>query len=236
MGEEMNRRYGSRSYVVVTDGLPGVADAPRAREKNRLRVYLMGSIHLSYEQNFDNLFQALKRVQEADPTVEVSMVTRGGFPFPVRSRGIPVESRPWGTQADIDADLEDVDLLYLPLPFDPRHASFARYSLATKLVTYAGTGIPILMHGPADSAAARLLQAHDAAIMATEPDGASVADVLAANAERGPSLAANALDLARSRFLLADQRSAFWGGLLPLAGRDPSTRPARHGRRRETIA
>ena len=81
-----------------------------------------------------------------------------------------------------------------------------------------------------------LLEAHDAAIMATAPGGSTLADALGANLARGPVLAANALDMAKSRFLLADQRSTFWGGLLPLAGREPSPPKPRRGRRRETIA
>jgi hypothetical protein len=218
MGEALGARYGAGPYTVVTDGLTKVADAPRRRVDGRLRVYLMGSIHLSYEETFDELFRALALIRDANPSVDVSLVTRGGFPFPVRDLGIPVETRPWGTQDDIDRDLEEVDLLYLPLPFDERHASFARYSLATKLVTYLGTGIPILMHGPADSAAARLLARYDAAVMATTVDHGCVADAIVEASARPEEIAGNALDLARSRFLLADQRRAFWDALLPLLG------------------
>ena len=67
MGEEYNRRYGTRPYVVVTDGLRTVAPHPRRPEG--LRVYFMGSIHLSYEANFDALFRALSLVREKDPAL-----------------------------------------------------------------------------------------------------------------------------------------------------------------------
>ena len=123
----------------------------------------MGSIHLSYEANFNALFQALGYLRESGQ--EVSLTVRGGFPFPIRNGDVPVEVRPWGTQADVERDLREADFLYLPLPFEPEHQSFVRYSLATKLVTYLGSGLPIVYHGPKHAAAAELLAEHDAAHM-----------------------------------------------------------------------
>ncbi len=46
---------------------------------------------------------------------------------------------------------------------------FARYSLSTKMVTYAGSGVPILYHGPADSAAYELLNKNNARDFAHQP-------------------------------------------------------------------
>ena len=61
--------------------------------------------------------------------------------------------------------MESADLLYMPMPFGEAHEKFARYSLSTKMVTYAGSGVPILYHGPATSAAFDLLKRNDAAIL-----------------------------------------------------------------------
>jgi len=227
MGRAFDERYGARAYSVVTDGLDEVADAPRPRVAGRLHIYLMGSIHLSYEANFDQLFQALAALRQSDPALDVRLITRGGFPFPVRDRGVPREQRPWGTQEDVARDLEDVDALYLPLPFGDEHAAFARYSLATKLVTYLGTGLPIVYHGPSNAAAAELLREHHAGALATRPDAIVLAETIADAVDRSDELASGALRLARSRFMMADQRRAFWKDMLPLA-RGTAAEPARH--------
>lgn len=220
MGIAFNARYGERPYSVVTDGLDSAADAPRERPTGRLRVYLMGSIHLSYEANFRELFRALAEVRDQRPDLDVSMVLRGGFPFQVETAGIPVEVRPWGSQEDVQCDLADVDVLYLPLPFDERHASFVRYSLPTKLVTYVGSGLPIIYHGPDDSAAAGLLAENGAAALSADLDGSALAQAVVTAATRGGEIAGAALDLARSRFMIGDLRETYWTQLLALdAGR-----------------
>lgn len=222
MGEEYNRRYGDRPFRVVTDGLRTVVEAPRSVDG--FRVYLMGSIHLSYEANFDTLFQALARLQAAHPDRPVSLVVRGGFSFPIRSNGVPVEVRPWGAQADIERDLQEADLLYLPLPFEPEHESFVRYSLATKLVTYLGSGVPIFYHGPEHAAAARLLAKHDAGICATTLEPGGVAAAVEVGSRRAAEVAAHALTLALTRFMRSDQQRVFWDSV-----RDGGARSS-HGR------
>jgi glycosyltransferase involved in cell wall biosynthesis len=227
MGRAFNERYGVRPYAVITDGLTEAAPTPRARPAGRLRMYLMGSIHLSYEQNFRELFQALAAVRDQRPDLEVSMVLRGGFPFEVDTAGIPVEVRPWGSQEAVHADLEDVDVLYLPLPFDDRHASFVKYSLSTKLVTYAGSGVPIVYHGPGESAAADLLRQFEAGAMAIDAGAPGLANAIALAASDGDVLARGALDLARSRFMLDDLRSDYWGALLGLTDREELPRSTR---------
>ncbi len=218
MGEAYDARYGVRPYRVVTDGLEAVRDAPRPRVPGRLKVYLMGSIHLSYEKNFKELVAALASIRADRPDLDVGLVIRGGWPFASRNIGVPVEVRSWGTQAEVLGDLDDVDLLYLPLPFDDEHATFVRYSLATKLVTYVGTGLPIVYHGPRDAAAALLLRDHGAGALATELSADNLARTLVDAADRGRSIADGALKLARDRFLIDDQRNAFWGDILPLLG------------------
>jgi Mg/Co/Ni transporter MgtE len=123
----------------------------------------------------------------------------------------PVEVPPFATEAQVDQDLETADLLYLPMPFGTEHESFARYSISTKMVTYVGSGVPILYHGPATSAAFDLLDRHRAAIVVNSLDPQQIAHALetAANG-RAAEIAQNALELARHQFLLTDQRNRFW--------------------------
>lgn len=209
MGEEYRQRYGRRPYVIVTDGLRDIALGPRLRHSKRLRVYFMGAIHLSYEGNFRGLVRALEAVQAARPGWEVSLTVRGGFPFRLESETVPIRSLPWGSEVDVARDLENVDLLYLPLPFEPEYASFGRFSLSTKMVTYLGSGAPILYHGPADSAAARLLGRYGAAFAVYGPGPDLLAQRMM-DLGRANDVVRAALRLAADRFPLRRQRQVFW--------------------------
>ncbi|NNE34595.1 MAG: hypothetical protein HKN13_05140 [Rhodothermales bacterium] len=209
MGKEYSRRYGHRDYVVVTDGLTQVAPSPAQRRPGRLRVYMMGSAHISYKENFQVLLEGLDKIKREHPDLEVTLTMRGGFPFRNHSE-TEVTELPWGTQKDVENDLQHADVLYLPLPFPEKFAPLARFSLATKLVTYLGTGLPILYHGPAYAAAAALLAEHDAALLVDQNDRDLLVDTLLHAASNSQSIVVNALELARTQFMVDDQRRKFW--------------------------
>jgi hypothetical protein len=108
--------------------------------------------------------------------------------------------------------MESADLLYMPLPFGEAHEKFARYSLSTKMVTYAGSGVPILYHGPTASAAHDLLKQNNAAILLTSLVPEEIAETLGrVTGEARANIARNALALAERDFMLADQTRRFWG-------------------------
>ena len=214
MGQEYCRRYGRREYAVVTDGLCALPAQPRPRASSRLRVYFGGALHLSYQPNVERLMQALARLKQQQPERAISLVCRGSS-IPSRL-GIAVDNRPWASEAEVVQDLEDVDLLYLPLPFAKRYEAFYRFSLSTKMVTYLGSGLPILYHGPADAAAGRLLSRHEAAVSVTTLEPAAFAQALAAAADTD-AVVKNALRLGRQQFMLEDQRRTFWN----MVGREP---------------
>ncbi|MEJ7703270.1 MAG: hypothetical protein WKF47_06270 [Geodermatophilaceae bacterium] len=124
---------------------------------------------------------------------------------------VPVKVLPFADEAQVQRDIEEADLLYMPLHFGDEHENFARYSLSTKMVTYIGSGVPILYHGPTSSAAFDLLGKHRAAILAPTlaPD-----EIARALADLTPGTRAeitrHALHLARTSFMLADQTQRFW--------------------------
>jgi len=217
MGQEYNRRYGWRPFEVITDGLKSVAPNPRPRDPRHLRVYMMGSVHMSYEPNFDVLLSALDELKTTGSFDEVRLTVRPGFTSPVNQRGIEVVEQPWGTQDDIDRDLEEADVLYLPLPFDAEYDSFVRYSLSTKLVTYLGTGLPILYHGPDHSAAHLLLSKHGAAAWAASQDPDEIMSAIHRIRQNRSEMVTRALSLAHSQFLLDDQKRRFWDLVPPVA-------------------
>ena len=220
MGLEMCRRYGDQAYVIVTDGLDPVRPLPRTVTPGRLSVYFMGAAHIPYDGNFQCLVAALEQMR--DRGIDARLVTRAGhFPFRLKSRTVPIEHRPWAPQSDVERDFDDVDLAYMPLPFGPEHADFVRCSLSTKMVTYLGSGVPVLFHGPKQSAAGNLLRQAGAAFEADSLDARALCEILAFDRDRGIAIVENALRLARARFRLADIRTRFWAPILAAEdGRD----------------
>jgi hypothetical protein len=213
LGQEYNKRYGAREFVVVTDGLDRVADAARSAPK-QLRVYFMGLFHLVYERNLQAFIEALELLSaKVDVSLTRSMTLRCGSIRPaLRKQSRLVHVLPFGSETDVQADFGSADWLYLPLPFSEEHRAFGAYSLSTKMVTYLGSGIPILYHGPAGTAAHNLLSKHRAAALITSLDPKEIAHTLAQLLQDNGSaaLAANALSLARLNFLRSEQHERFW--------------------------
>jgi hypothetical protein len=216
IGQEYSRRYGARDYVIVTDGLTSVPDAPLPRPKASLRVYFMGLFHVRYGTNLRALLDALKIVRSQHPDWDISMTCRCGKIFcALNGDDVPVNLIPFAPdESVVETDMLSADLLYQPLPFEPEAANFNRYSMSTKMVTYLGSGLPILYHGPQDAAAYNLLAKNHAAIMCSTLDPEIIAKQLVDAASIREVIVSNALALARSQFMLADQQRRFWGTIV----------------------
>jgi len=210
MGRRYCEEFGPRDYKIVTDGLTEDMLSPmRARPENRLRMYFMGALHLTYHPNFEQATEALKLISSSTDSVNVSFVLRGSR-LPVNKPAISVEHRPYGTEEEVRRDFDDVDVLYFPLPFGDKFDSFTRYSMSTKLVTYLGAGLPIVYHGPSYAAAAQLLQNYGAAVIVDAQSANQVADGFMKAHQNREMLVRNALRMAREEFWLKDQRRTFW--------------------------
>jgi hypothetical protein len=211
MGKEYAARYGPREFEIVTDGIVAVAEAPVPRPARSLRVYFMGLFHYRYAANFRALLDALKIIREQQPDWNISVVCRCGSIFgDLKDDDVPVTVLPFAPESEVEKDMLSADLLYQPLPFEADAVNFGKFSLSTKLVTYLGSGLPILYHGPSDTAACKLLAGHDAAILCTSLDHQAIAAQLLAAVDRRESIVNHALALARQRFLLVDQQRRFW--------------------------
>jgi glycosyltransferase involved in cell wall biosynthesis len=214
MGQEYCRRYGDHPYCTVTDGVEIPAARPLEARPESLRVYFMGSLHLSYRPNFEALYEALGALRRRRPDLTVTVTCRGSA-IPSQVPGVTVTVLPWMTETEVARDMERADVLYLPLPFAREHELLCRFSLSTKMVSYLGSGRPILYHGPAYAAAAQLLRRHGAGVAAESLDPVQIATALEAVAAQREALITNALALAQSQFCAADQRAKFWRVLLP---------------------
>ena len=216
LGDEFCSRYGERHYEVITDGAE-VFHHPRARVAGRLNIYFMGLFHLRYEPNLSCLTRAVEILQRQNPSLMVSITLRcGGLRRGFHPGGAPVKILPLGSESDVENDLTEMDLLYMPLPFQSEDEAFVRFSLSTKLVTYLVSGIPILFHGPKNSAACALLSEAYAALIFDSLELKAMAELLAnvvLNPEDCLSCVERSLLLARRQFQLSDQRNRFWTNL-----------------------
>ncbi len=216
LGDEYCRRHGQRPYEVITDGIESLSK-PRERPEGVLRIYFMGLFHIRYEPNLRALLDAIESIRNEHAGLTVSAVFRCGS---VRSavtgdfQGMKV--LPFGNEADVEADMREADLLYLPLPFNQDAGDFVRYSLSTKMITYLRSGLPILYHGPELAAAYSVLSESDAAFRCCALEPNALAGILRRIVEQRTEVAVkveNSLALAERRFLLKGQRQRFWDAL-----------------------
>jgi glycosyltransferase involved in cell wall biosynthesis len=214
MGSAFCSRYGRKPFVVVTDGLESVASDPIEAVPRNFTIYFCGSIHIAHWDNFRILAEALDRIRRAGAWLP-RVVLRGST-FPGASEIDFIEASRWdATDAEVTAEVASADVLYLPLPFGDRYAAFTELSLPTKLVTYLGSGRPILYHGPATTAAASVLRHGGAALLLAEQDPVRLAEAFVRWIEstRPAACAARALELARARFTRERQQRLFWGAV-----------------------
>ena len=217
LGDEYIRRYGPEEYIVVTDGLDKLTTKVRSPMEG-LRIYFMGLFHIGYEKNLEAL---IKAVQLLPPglTSRCSITLRCDYirPSVLRQTSL-LRVLPFGSESDVQADLAEADCVYLPLHFGEADRPFVQYSLSTKMVTYLGSGLPILYHGPTGTAAYNLLEKNRAAALATSLQPSEIADVLTNLSRKNVAieLAQNAAKLAQSSFLRSDQHAKFWEHVLPV--------------------
>ncbi|MEO7166281.1 MAG: glycosyltransferase [Spartobacteria bacterium] len=217
MGAEYCRRYGAGDYAVITDGLEEVAAAPVERSGNELRIYFMGMFHLSYEENLRVLLEALEQLRSEGTPVSMTLRCGGLRASVTAGHENILRILPFASEADVQRDFESADLLYLPLPFQKEQDLLVRFSFSTKMVTYLGSGIPVLYHGPQSSAVYDSLRQHDAALLTESSDPAVVAQTLRAflvDRAQGIACAARGLRLVRQEFMLGDIAKKFWGSVL----------------------
>jgi glycosyltransferase involved in cell wall biosynthesis len=213
MGEEYCRRYGRQPYTIVTDGISQFESIPLSRPEKSLRLYFMGAVHLNYEQNFRSLYGALQLLKGEYPDWAISLTIRGGCPFQFDKTSVPVNFLPWASEAEVHRDLAQADYLYLPLPLDPKFESFVKFSLSTKMVTYLGSGLPIIYHGPQQAAASALLSDAQAAIICNSSQENDIRMTLRQAPLIRENVINNALKLGKNSFTIEQVRRSFWSSI-----------------------
>lgn len=214
LGREYSQRYGAQEYHVVTDGLNEVQPYRNNSDQKSWRIYFMGLFHLAYELNLGAFLEAMNIFEHQNSAI-TSLTCRCEYIRPHVWKEIKeVKILPFADEAQIRRDMSEADLLYLPMPFGGEHENFARFSVSTKMVTYVGSGVPIIYHGPNSTAAFDLLHRNRAAIFLTTLDPDEIARTLSQlTPSQCAEVATNAGILARQEFMLADQAQRFWGNI-----------------------
>ena len=221
LGIEYCRRFGKRQFQTLTDGVdckPAYGDAREVG--SQINVYFCGLLHYGYTQNFVGLLKVLDGLHPRG-----KLTLRGAVPFrEMRAFEANYELLPFSLS--IDEDFNSADVLYLPLQFGEDYTDFVRFSLSTKMVTYLVSGVPILFHGPKDSALGRLLSQSKAAICCFDNDVRSLRCALDVASDRQArcDVVRAAQALAIEKFDLTTQRRAFADVVHRLA--DSSVRPS----------
>jgi glycosyltransferase involved in cell wall biosynthesis len=212
LAQEYNRRYGEREYHVVTDGVEFAPRVPRERDGLNYRVYFAGLFNFPYCANGLALLDALGEIQQQKPEANVNAFFRSGsLPREMyRSSFTNFKVGAYIKDDELLADLTDADILYLPLPFEATYDRYVKFSLSTKLVTYLGSGLPIVYHGPRDSALANVLADYSAAVMCHSNKIEELMTALASANIRRHELVENAAKLADSKFRLGEISQRFW--------------------------
>lgn len=220
IGQEYCRRYGKADYTIVTDGVEVVAEKGITPVEKRLHIYFMGIFHLTYERNLRALLEGLAKLQAKGEKWEITLTCRCEYIRPEVIQGpVLVQVLPFVAEGQVADEMREADLLYLPLPFGQENESFVRYSLSTKMVSYIGSGVPILYHGPRDSAAAHLLDKHRAAVLVYELNPTEIAAAFSGlTAQELTGMTTRALKLARDHFMIEQQRARFWTPILSRLG------------------
>jgi len=223
IGMEYSRRYGAREWIQVTDGVDSFPAGSKQEVPGRLHLYFAGGMNVPYEPNFLAVQQGLKKLQSSNPEIHPRFLLRGGRRIRGEDPGAPpLEPLPFAPHETVLKDLNEVDVLYLPLSIDPAFSNFAKFSLSTKMVSYLASGLPIFYHGPEDSAAYRLLSHYRACAACFSNDPDQILDALRDAQTRRSELVENALRLAREKFHLPEIRNRFWSAIqCPLPNHSP---------------
>lgn len=210
LGEEYSKLFGKKEYEIITDG---VAESEISVPKQDITadvttVYFGGLLHFEYLPLFKVLADALDLISRKK--TKIKLILRGSQKIDfLENRSFEVEYKTdFVSDAEIKAELDKVDILYLPIKFS--HPEFYLYSLSTKMIGYLGARGAILYHGPIDSAAVNLLKKTHSASYCTTLNVDDMLSTIDNTLKKGSTYSANAKELAKSMFLLQNIQHRFW--------------------------
>lgn len=210
LGKTYQQLFGNKPYDLITDGVysdeityPGDDDSSQPFE-----VYFAGLLHIAYLPLFEVLAEALDKLAASGLSFKLVLRATQKLPF-LNNRLFQTEYRDITLDdKELKAELNSASILYLPIKFT--QPDFYLYSLSTKMVGYLGAPGSILYHGPANSAACKLLRDTGAAAycdtLVTEDLVASIVNAI----NNRQTLSAQAKVLAQNKFDMLAMQRKFW--------------------------
>jgi glycosyltransferase involved in cell wall biosynthesis len=128
-----------------------------------------------------------------------------------RQEGIVVH--PWLSQVELQRELSQADLLFLPYNFSPRYTYLWAHSFPTKAAEYLRYAKPVLLMAPPGAAIVSYARAHGFAAIIDRPDKDLLVDAIrriATDVSYREMLSARALDAFRTNHDAGRQRSAVY--------------------------
>lgn len=208
LGEEYARLFSKKPFEIITDGIKrNEFSVPRNIEGNTITIYFGGLLHYHYLELFKLLAHTLNKLAVR---TNIKLILRGTPPLDfLANADFEVEYRNnFVSDAQIKKELDDADILYLPIKFTS--PEFYKYSLSTKMIGYLGTSGTILYHGPAEGAACKLLNRHNAAVCCTSLKEDDMLNAMKTIMHKGCQFSRNSKDLATKEFSMEKIHSRFW--------------------------
>ena len=185
------------------------------------RIVLCGSMRVTQEEwaSFLKLLSGLSFPVEIIAYAYPDLFHEVPVPRGVSIKHLPFAETEAGLIADFHANRAHA--CYLGLYGDPARELFARTSLSAKLTSYAAAGLPIIVHGPEDSAAWKLVETFRAGVRVLDGGRAEEEKLgmMLTDLEQWQTMANGAANLCRERFDLDKCMVNFKELLCQTAGR-----------------
>ena len=217
MGRMCCERYGQRPFERHTDFAERAAQPALREAPDVWRLFFMGLYQLATVENFQMLHGAVERLRERGVLKLESFRLRGAVPPNTATSPSWATFLPLADDAQVQRDLAESHLAYLPLPLGQEHREAMRLALSTKMISYLAAGLPILAHVPGDSAVAGFLKKHQAGIVSEANDPVTLAAVLEPffrEPARLVEMARRAWECAGREFAPEVVVGTFWKGML----------------------
>jgi glycosyltransferase involved in cell wall biosynthesis len=209
LGIVYQQLFGKRDFELITDGvLQNEVSEPKSAAESPIRIYFAGLLHIDYHPLFRVLADALELLNKDNIPCELILRGTQKLAF-LQNNTFRIEYRKnFVTDDDIKREMDEADLLYLPMKFNL--PDFYLYSLSTKMVSYLGASGSILYHGPENSAACNLLTKYEAAVNCTSLNPVELKLRIMELLENKRLISTNAKKLAQEQFDLLKLRQQFW--------------------------
>jgi hypothetical protein len=209
LGREYQNLFGDEPYEIITDGVyANEISAPAEKTSTPVTVYFAGLLHIAYIPLFEVLADALDQLSRQGQSFKLILRATQKIPF-LNNRLFEVEYRDVTLdERELKTELDSSDILYLPIKFI--NPDFYLYSLSTKMVGYLGAPGGILYHGPANSAACKLLKKSGAAISCNSLTLDEMLIAIQILLDKKTEVAAQAKSLAHIQFDMQEMQARFW--------------------------